>query len=121
MSEHRPALSGSASLGAVALSPRQFHTAVKSLLREAMAGCADGDGPDEAALRRFDALLRETPSLVGAPENPTFVAPHLVDGVRLILERRREEAVVGSEHLLADLLEFVLAYYPEAVPPRDQF
>lgn len=109
--------SGSRAGAAVVLSPQQFHAEVEAALRAAIAA-----GPDDAegwaeAERRLSGILLEVPGLGPRGSPPPHLAPMLVSGVRWTIGRRSAEAIAGSEQLLGDLMEFVLAFYPEAVPP----
>lgn len=93
------------------LSPQQFHDQVERALRAALAR----DDP-EPGLRALTAILTETPTLGVTAPHPADVVRMLVDGVRAALVRSRLEPVDG-ERLLAELIGFVLAFYPEAVQP----
>lgn len=108
---------GSRAEAVALLSPRQFHDQIAAALRAAVgAGSGDEDGR-EAAERRLAALLREVPGLGSPASQPPFLVPMLVDGVRHMIRRRQDEAIADPERLLGDLMEFVLAFYPEAAPP----
>jgi hypothetical protein len=102
----------------VALSPQQFYARLVTALRTAMAARSREPGSaDDEGTRALFGLLQEVPACVPREPYPSRVTQMLVNGVRYTIDRRRGEAAEGSERLLADLLEFVLAFYPEAVPP----
>jgi hypothetical protein len=116
MTARRPVFTAVGS--AVAISPQQFHDGVEAALRTAVAARASGPRAEEdEGMRALAGLLQEVPALAPDASHPPFVAPLLVDGVRQMIARRHAEAATDPEALLADLMEFVLAFYPEAVPP----
>lgn len=82
----------------------------------AIADVAAGED-DERGLRALAAILLETPTLGGGVPHPPSLAPVLVGGVRGMICRRRAEVATAPERLLANLMEFVLAFYPEAMTP----
>ena len=100
----------------VVLSPQQFHARLVAALRTAMAARSGGPADSDDGTRALADLLQEVPALVPRSSDP-FEAPMLVDAVERMIDRRGDEAAAGSERLLDDLLELVLAFYPEAVPP----
>lgn len=102
---------------AAALSPQQFHARVEAVLRAAIAARSGDVADGEAELRVLADLLAGAPALGPGENPPPSVSPLLVGGVRYSLKRRRAEAAAGPEQLLSDLLEFLLAFYPQAVPP----
>jgi hypothetical protein len=102
----------------VALSPQQFHARLVAALRTAMAaGSRELGGAEREGTKMLFGLLQEVPACAPREPNPPQTPQMLVNGVRHTIDRRQAEAAEGSERLLADLLEFVLAFYPEAVPP----
>jgi hypothetical protein len=102
----------------MALSPQQFHDRLVTALRAAMAaGPCELRGAEDEGTKMLFGLLQEVPACAPREPNPPQTTQMLVNGVRHTIDRRRTEAADGSERLLADLLEFVLAFYPEAVPP----
>lgn len=108
MSDRRPLSPGAEP---PVLSPRQFHDQVESALRSAI-----GEGDAEPGLRALAAILEETPTLGVSAPHPATMVPILVDGVRAAIARRQVEPL-DRDHLLAELMDFVLVFYPEAVPP----
>jgi hypothetical protein len=117
MSISRPSLPDS---DLMAVSPQQFHRRVEAALRIAMTSSPSnghGLGHDDEGMRMLFGLLHEVPTCVPGSARPPFVASMLVGGVRQMIARREAGAGADSEQLLADLLEFVLAFYPEAVAP----
>jgi hypothetical protein len=109
---------GSRAGSTVVLSPRQFHDRVETALRHAMASHSAPGGTEEG-LRMLSALLQEVPSLSPGARHQPGLPALLTEAVRRTIDGRADEAAAGSARLLADLLELVLAFYPEAVPPED--
>jgi len=108
---------GSRTDSVVVLSPQQFHARVVTALRAAMAArCGEAGDVGEDGMQALADLLQEVPALAPRSSDP-FEAPMLVGAVRRMIDRRGAEAAASSEQLLADLLELVLAFYPEAMPP----
>lgn len=106
---------GSRADSVVLLSPQQFHACVQEALQAAVA--ARDDAGREEALRRLFGVLREVPSLGPGGSQPADLPPILVDGVRSSIKHRETRVPADPERMLADLMELVLAFYPEAAPP----